>query len=314
MRKNKKRLLALLLCISTFFTIKFSYEKYISMHPEKVYDIDDQDTIISMLDSDDFENSYYIPDMGSFVPQGVAVSDECIFLSLYDSYRDKNSCIYVFDMEFNLLNKCSLDNYSHVGGISVDDNNKTLWVSGTHGSVLVYSLDDVCGQDCASSIYSNELVGRDLINYKGQKAVSYLAVNGNKLYVGNYTCMNDGKLKEYEILDDGSLKFLKVYGAPTMVQGVSFYTYGEKEYIVFSRSCGESVNSFIQMYEFDDEFDYKKRAAINFEQDPMLEQICIDRNGNLMNVFENNASPYSGKGKKSDFRVFNLNKHIKNEQ
>ena len=314
--KNRRRIVSLLLCISIFLGIKHSYNLYMKKHPEKLYNLNPDDCIISMVD-EDFDISSRIPALGTMVPQGVTMSNEYIFISLYDSLKISKSMIYVFDHDFSLKRKVLLDSYSHVGGISVDEVNNCIWTSGTHGSVCAYSIDDILSKKEVESVYKNDEVGNDLINYRGQKAVSFLNVFDNKLFVGNYTCVNDGTLKVYDICVDGdklSLMYNTKYVVPTMVQGVSFYTFDDQDYILFSRSCGDGVDSFIQMYKFDDEFDYHNSESVTFQLDPMLEQIDIDENGILNGVFESNAVPYRDKDKEYDYKVFTLRKHLKKSE
>lgn len=315
-KKSKKKVISLLLCLSILLGIRHSYNLYMKKHPEKLYNLKLGNEIISLVDEEYYDESFKIPALGTMVPQGVTMSDEYIFLSLYDSLKLSKSMIYVLDFDFNLKRKVYLDTYSHVGGISYDSINNCLWTSGTHGSVCAYNVDDVLSYEEITAIYKNDNVGSDLINYRGQKAVSFLDVYGNKLYIGNYTCVNDGTLKVYDIEcnEDGvALKFDCKYVIPTMVQGVSFYTLGDQEYILFSRSCGEDIKSYIQVYKFDEDFDYRNSDSITLELDPMLEQICIDDNGDVGSVFESNAVPYRDSKKEKDYRVFSLNKYIKKE-
>lgn len=315
-KKCKKKVISLLLCLSILLGIRHSYNLYMKKHPEKLYNLKQGNEIISLVDEECCDENFRIPDLGSMVPQGVAINDEYIFLSLYDSLKLSKSMIYVLDLDFNLKHKVTLDTYSHVGGISYDSINNLLWTSGTQGSVCAYSIDDVLSCEEVTAIYKNENVGSDLINYRGQKAVSFLNVYGSKLYIGNYTCVNDGSLKVYDIEcngDETSLKYDCKYVIPTMVQGVSFYTLGDQEYILFSRSCGEDIKSYIQVYKFNEDFDYHNSESVTMQLDPMLEQICVDDNGNVASVFESNAVPYRDNKKVKDYRVFSLNKYIKKE-
>ena len=317
MRKiDKRKIVSLVLCLSILLGTKHSYNLYIKRHPEKLYKLDSSDKIISLIDNDFYDEILKIPSLGSMVPQGITMNEEYIFLSLYDSLKLSKSMIYVLDYDFNLKRRVLLDTYSHVGGISYDEANNYLWVSGTQGSVCAYEVDDVLSCSEINAIYKNDKVGSDLLNYKGQKAVSFLYVYKNKLYIGNYTCVNDGTLKVYDIecLDGKTnLKYDSKHVIPTMVQGVSFYTLNEQEYIIFSRSCGEDVKSYVQIFKFNDDFNYKNIESVNLELNPMLEQIYVDECGNLCSIFESNAVPYRKKVDQ-DYKVFSLNKYIKKSE
>ena len=314
--KNRKRIISLVLCFSILLGIKHSYNLYMKKHPEKLFNLNSNDKIITMVD-DDYDDLNIIPALGSMVPQGIAMNDEYIFLSMYDSLKISRSMIYVFDFDFNLKRKVLLDSYSHVGGIAIDEVNNCIWTSGTYGSVCAYSIDDILSKKEVNALFKDDTVGENLINYRGQRAVSFLTIDDSKLFVGNYTCIDDGTLKVYDICnEDGklSLEYITNYSIPTMVQGVSFYVFDEQEYILFSRSCGDGVDSFVQMYKFDEKFDYHNTESVNFRLDPMLEQICVDDNRMLNCVFESNAVPYKGKDKENDFRVFSLKKQLKKSE
>jgi len=123
--KNRKRIISLVLCFSILLGIKHSYNIYMKKHPEKLFNLNSNDKIITMVD-DDYDDLNIIPALGSMVPQGIAMNDDYIFLSLYDSLKISRSMIYVFDLDFNLKRKVLLDSYSHVGGIAIDEVNRGL--------------------------------------------------------------------------------------------------------------------------------------------------------------------------------------------
>lgn len=68
---------------------------------------------------------------------------------------------------------------------------------------LKKSIICVLDKDEVLAIYVNEDVVKDLINYRGHKSVSYLTVEDNKLYVGNFRLCTNGIMKIYDIYFHG---------------------------------------------------------------------------------------------------------------
>ena len=311
MKNLKRKIIAVALCATIVLGIKHGLDSYLKKNPYKFYDID-KNNVISMVD-DSFETTNSLPSLNSYVPQGIALSDEYIFVSLYDSYKRNESIIYVLNYDYELINTVSLDCFSHVGGISFDSENNLLWVSGTHGSIRAYNVDDLISKEKAVATFVDEEIGKDLINFRGEKSISYLTIYNGKLYVGSFTLLQNTKMKVYDIENQDGIKltYLDKIMVPSKVQGVTFFEKDNKEYVAFSRSYGSDFDSFIQIYKFDEDFDCDNDECVTVRLRPMLEQIIADSDGTLYTVFESNARLYSDGSVYNDINSFNAGSLIK---
>lgn len=311
MKNLKRKILAVALCATIALGIKHGLDSYLKKNPYKFYDID-KNNVISMID-DGFETTNSLPSLSSFVPQGIALSDEYIFVSLYDSYKRNESIIYVLNYDYELINTVSLDCFSHVGGISFDNENNLLWVSGTHGSIRAYNVEDLISKEKAEATFVDEEIGKDLINFRGEKSISYLTIYNGKLYVGSFTLLQNTKMKVYDIENQDGIKltYLDKIMVPSKVQGVTFFEKNNKEYVAFSRSYGSDFDSFIQIYKFDEDFDCDNDECVTVRLRPMLEQIIADSDGTLYTVFESNARLYSDGSIYNDINSFDAGTLIK---
>lgn len=310
---NKKKFLSLFLAVTMVIGAKHSVQMFFRKHPEYYYNLKNSTHTYVMQDDDNYECLEMLPELNTMVPQGIALGGEYTYVSMYDSLKLKKSIICVLDNECKLVNKVNLDCYSHVGGISYDEVNNLLWVSGTNGSVRVYDVCDFLDKTDVEAKYVNEDIGSDLINYRGQQAISYLTVEDNKLYVGNFRLYTNGVMKIYDIdCEDGiKLEYFNEINVPSKVQGVTFYNTDETKYILFARSYGTCNDSVIQVYKYSDDMDCSKDKYFTLMVDPMLEQVQIDGDGNLYSVYESNAAIYCDGNKDNDFKVMDFKKLVK---
>ncbi|WP_433677101.1 hypothetical protein [Microbacterium gorillae] len=63
-----------------------------------------------------------------FTPQGLALSDDQVFVSAYDHKHKLNSVVFVFDYSGAFVKTISLRNKAHVGGIGYDQEARVLWI------------------------------------------------------------------------------------------------------------------------------------------------------------------------------------------
>lgn len=311
MKNLKKKIISIALCASIILGIKHGLDHYLKNNPYKFYDID-KHNVINMLDSD-YDTASSLPSLNSFVPQGITLSDKYIFVSLYDSLKKEQSIIYVLDYDYKLINKVTLDCYSHVGGIAYDSENNLLWVSGTHGSIRAYDVESLVNEEVVEATFVDEKIGKDLINFKGEKSISYLTIYDGKLYVGSFTLLQNAKMKVYDIENnDGiKLKYINNVAVPSKVQGVTFFEKDNKQYIAFSRSYGSDFESFIQIYSFDEDFDCDEQEYVVIKLKPMLEQIVANEDGILYSVFESNARLYNDGSIYNDINSFDIGSLVK---
>ena len=310
---NKKRFLSLVLAVTMVFTAKHGIEMFFRKHPEYYYNLKNSTHTYELRDDDGYECLDTLPGLGTMVPQGIALGDEYTYVSMYDSLKMKKSIIYVLDKECKLVNKVNLDCYSHVGGIAYDEVNQLLWISGSNGSVRAYNVINFLDKKDVEAIYINEDIGEDLINYRGNQAVSYLTVDDNKLYVGNFRLYSNGTMKSYNInCSNGvNLEYNSEIKVPSKVQGVTFYDTDECKYVLFARSYGTCNDSVIQVYKYSDDLDCDKDSYFTLMLDPMIEQVQIDNEGRLYAVFESNAAIYCDGNKDDDYKVVDFKSLIK---
>lgn len=234
------------------------------------------------------------------VPQGLSISDDYIFVSMYDYSHINNSFIQVYDKEGSLVNVCSLRNKAHVGGISYDKERNLLWVSSYLGNVDAYGIFDIIHKDEAKPRYKDLYLGQGLRSYNNpfETAVSYLTMHNNSLYVGNFTLGRNGIVKQYEIDVDEErtihLKEVNRFKVPNLVQGISFYEKDDNTYMILSRSRGIRVPSTLQIFKYDEGISDYTNPLINyrsFEFPPMIEQIATDKDS-IYSLYESQSEPY----------------------
>ena len=287
--------LSALLAVSSFTSKNENYP-YSYNNTTKAYT-----TFIDEELPDAFEESLqYTLDNSNMVPQGLSISDDYIFVSMYDFYHINNSLVQVYTKDGDLINTCSLRNKAHVGGISYDKERNLLWVSSYLGNVDAYGVFDIVHKDEASPRYKDLYLGQDLRNYNNpfKTAVSYLTMHNNSLYVGNFTLGRNGIVKQYAIDVDEErtihLKEVNRFKVPNLVQGISFYEKDDNTYMILSRSRGIKVPSTLQIFKYDEEITDYTNPLVNyksFEFPPMIEQITTD-NGSIYSLYESQSEPY----------------------
>ena len=117
-------------------------------------------------------------------------------------------------------------------------------------------------------------------------------------------------LKSFDIKEDGNVDLLSCKKAKFLdkVQGISFYKKDGIDYLLVSTSYGQKSKSELKIFKYDDMWrDYNESAAIKMDMPPMMEQITFNKNGNLVSVFESNASKFKKvKKNNSDVVVTNI--------
>ncbi len=244
--------------------------------------------------------------ISSMVPQGISISDEYIFISMYDYNHINNSIIQAYSKDGSLLNTCTLHNKAHVGGISYDPNNKILWTSSILGNVDAYTEYNILHKDSANPIYKDLYLGGGLNSYNNPfaSAVSYLTTYNDSIFVGNFTIFNKGTIKEYKMSFDEDrtvhLKEKRRFIVPNRVQGISFYEKDDETYMILSRSCGPKDASTLQIFKYNEKTNDYTQPVINsrrFAFPPMIEQITISGD-RLYSLYESQSNPYEKKTKK----------------
>lgn len=73
----------------------------------------------------------------NYTPQGITIVGNKVIISAYQ--EDKKSRLYIFNPDNSSYYIVGLDNKSHVGGVSYDEVNHVLLVTGSKGAVNAYN-------------------------------------------------------------------------------------------------------------------------------------------------------------------------------
>lgn len=218
------------------------------------------------------------------VPQGICEVGKYILISCYKTDNCKSS-VLVFKNNIK-IKTISLSNKSHVGGIGYDEKHKLIFICDTNGRVSSYKfLEFVEGNLESKKTFnvSSSALGGSILSNKGSLVCSYLTIYDNKLYVGSFRRFRGGTVKVFDILG-GDIKYNYEFKVPSKIQGLTFY----KNYLLLSRSFGRKNKSRIIIYDLE-----KNLKKINtFKLPPMLEQIVVNKNNEVMLLFESGALKY----------------------
>lgn len=258
----------------------------------------------------------------TMVPQGMCKMNDLVLISAYDSEGKANSVIYVLNSD-GLLATMVLPFRSHVGGLIYDGTN--VWivngetdykdnktVSSDKKRVYYFTNKQVNGAVyyCHASGYKSAQ-----INIKNQYKVldidaAYCTCYENKLWFGTFNSEETGMVYAYDIeYNSNNRPTLTKVGdleAPRATQGMAFYRYSGKTYLIFSTSYGRNedrknfTNKLIVYKPTDYDSlnsktgykDYHKGARLKDITIPyMSENLCMK--GMLMYiVFESGAEKY----------------------
>lgn len=260
-------------------------------------------------------NSYSIDNLNEFILQGICIVDNYILLTAYDENHNNNSIVYVLN-NYKIVNICELYNNAHVGGIAYDSNHDLIWITDKKGTISSYNKSDILKNKSAEPIFKRIDVSSGLVNVYGNLACAYICINNDKLYVGNYANKKP-ILKEYPIEKDGTINLNeeKNYLFCKYVQGITFLNINNDTYLLISSSRGRIINSIISIYHFNENnFNIYDNKRIILNLPPMIEQITINDNNELLVVFESNAKKYQRTAgtKTDDLVLLDISNIIKN--
>ena len=240
-------------------------------------------------------NGYKLPKLNTYIPQGLTLVNDNIYITAYDGKMKKNSVIFEIHND-NSSKIITLDTNAHVGGITYDEVNHLFWICDIDGTISSYKYDDVITKNNIYAETKNLNVNNnDLINHKGSFSVAYITFYDNHLYVGNYSKNNSGILKSYKVKNNGSidLSSVKIYKTPNKVQGVTFYKDTNTTYILFSISYGAINYSKLKIDIFDErKIDYRNIQFLEYYMPRMMEEIIVSNDDKFMALFESNAYKY----------------------
>ena len=241
------------------FGIK-KYKKYNSLLKEKLFSY-------NFLDNE--------------VPQGLCIIKNKIYITCYKT-DNTNSCVIEYDRKGTELRKIDLENKAHVGGIGYDNKNKVIYICDIKGTISSYSYPTF------KKIKSYEIAfssGSKLIENE-RPVCSYLTYYDNILYVGSFNLGKNGIIKKYNI-NRNKIEYTGEFIVPNKVQGLTFY----KGKMIISSSYGRRKNSYLLVFDYDENKKEYLKPNKKYKFPPMLEQIT-EENSNLYLLFESSSNKY----------------------
>lgn len=257
-------------------------------------------------------DSFDIHASDNYVYQGICAYKDLLFITSYDCTYKLNSKITIVRNQA-IIHETILNTNSHVGGIAIDPKNKIVWVTDRRGCISGYELNNVIKSDSVIPIFDKIKVADDLINIYGINSVAYLTIYKNKLYVGNYNTKDKSIIKVLSINKDGSidLENVRVISSPSYIQGITFISKNNKDYLFISSSYGTILKSNIKICEYNSSIkDLRDLDMKIIKLPPMLEQIYIKDN-KLYTIFESNAKKYRNIFiKNKDINIYQIDDYI----
>lgn len=224
----------------------------------------------------DYSNIY----KDGFSVQGFCVTSDYYLVSAYS--KGCLSRVYLYKKDGVLDKYVVLDNKAHVGGITYDNVNEILYITGRYGKINCYSYNEfISGK--VKVIDSDINISNDL---EGHVSAATLYYYGGSLYI--CTCSCNGSMIKYDlkykknkivIVDKSINRCL-----PSCIQGLVVFECNEKLYYLVSQSYSK-LKSIIKLYDYDNRFIGQK--IIGFKG---LEGFDMDSFGNINCIFENGVS------------------------
>lgn len=144
----------------------------------------------------------------SMTPQGIAVTEDYIFVSAYCKTHKHNSVIYMMNRHtHDFIKEIVLPNKAHVGGMAFDPVHQNLWVSGgTAGAAKAvayplkaleeYDLDRDYTPIHSKISYTLASIDRN----------SYMTYSNNSLLIGYFSEKGESTLQRFDITEQGGLQ------------------------------------------------------------------------------------------------------------
>lgn len=236
----------------------------------------------------------------AMTPQGLAVSEDYLFISAYCSQQEHHSQLYIIERTSGRhLKTVVLPKRPHVGGLVFDRATQMLWLTITGkgmGRVACVSLQALLEDD---SLATNQPIAyQQVIELAGITHSSYLAADSGELVSGTFALKQGGVVANYPlpVLSDSGrkasprIKPRKRRVTPTKVQSIAFTT----EYMLLARSFGPG-SAELWVFSKDATVLTRKHALRRIKFPHYLEQIVVEK-GQLYCLFESGAWAYRQKG------------------
>lgn len=233
----------------------------------------------------------------AMTPQGLAVSEDYLFISAYCSQQEHHSHLYIIERTSGRhLKTVVLPKRPHVGGLVFDRATQMLWLTITGkgmGRVACVSLQALLEDET-----NQPIAYQQVIELAGITHSSYLAADGGELVSGTFALKQGGVVANYplSVLSDSGrkapprIKPRKRRVTTTKVQSIAFTT----EYMLLARSFGPG-SAELWVFSKDATVLTRKHALRRIKFPHYLEQIVVEK-GQLYCLFESGAWAYRQKG------------------
>lgn len=241
-------------------------------------------------------NNIKLPLEDNEVPQGICRVNNTILVSCYMDNHEQ-SRVLMLDLDGSRTKTIILNNKAHVGGISYDQKHNLIFICDTKGKISSYPYHEFINENYIHQkkydVSANSL-GGDLLIEDGNLVCSYLTCYDQKLYVGSFNKTKNGLIKVYDILrkEEGiTLKYLYEFKVPRKIQGITFRKINDTTHMILSSSYGRKNNSKVLIFPISKTNTYLN-PTYSFCCPPMLEQISVDNNNDILFLFESSSSKY----------------------
>lgn len=240
-----------------------------------------------------------LDDCHDMTPQGLAITEDYLFISAYCSSYEHLSVIFMLDRKKEeYIKTIILKDRTHAGGLVYDEDNQCLWVCAAakgHGRVAAITMEDILNYQITAK--PKPINYAQYVDFPSIYQASYITMNEEALLVGTFVKNKNGVVAKASLekdADDTAFYLVenKEITVPKRTQGLVFY----KNYCLVSQSFGP-VNS--KIYVFSSEQFYadalnKKNALTVIKAPPYLEQLAVF-DDYLYTLFESGAASYREK-------------------
>lgn len=242
--------------------------------------------------------------------QGVTVIDGEVVITAHKGTKDY-SRIYFYDLETGEYNgMIILNNMAHVGGMSYDQVNHILYVTGEERKVNAYEYDEITAArkyfknkkntnvldfnvvDMLSndSYKISDFVLDSEIQISSGSAASTYFYDG-ALYISNFKGTKNGALEKYRITYNKRTRKVSAvleqnYEVPALTQGIAVTDYKGERYLITTQSIGIALST-VTMYRLKE--DSLEFVGVKPISQIGLEGIDVDENGNVIACYETGA-------------------------
>ena len=240
----------------------------------------------------------------TMTPQGLAVTEDYVFVSAYCHAKKHNSVIYMINKESHrFIKEIILPGQPHVGGLAYDSEHQILWYSSnTQELAQAVSLTMESIENYDYDAGRHPIATNQIASLYGIVRDSFMTFYDGCLYVGCFTKYTDSAIARYAVDDQGNLINTMDEGLgmnfgmavpldystiSEQAQGMAFYN----DKLLLSHSFG-ILPSRVVFYEIDKRLYVDENSAVSYRFPERIEQIFVDGD-DLYVLFESAAYAYS---------------------